>query len=258
MKSSIVFTGLAVAALAAGSSAAVSAGGGGGHHHHDDKVCVVLPAANEFFSELSAADELQHALWWAEWFLGVDGETLQPTTNDDIPAVLDEFLQAGDCDMVVGDFFVGAVMESLAADYPDQRFVALDFEVFDGDPPNARSVLFAADEPSFMAGYAAAALTNTGKVGVYGGVQIPGVTIFMDGFALGIQHYNESMGADVELLGWDIETGTGLFAGTFSDIEVGRPTHPSALRRGCRHRLPRGWCFAVGFARGCADPRGSG
>ena len=38
MKSSIVFTGLAVAALAAGSSAAVSAGGGGGRHHHDEKV----------------------------------------------------------------------------------------------------------------------------------------------------------------------------------------------------------------------------
>ena len=184
MKSSIVFTGLAVAALAAGSSAAVSAGAGGGHHDHDEKVCVVLPASDDFFSELSPADQMQRALRRAERSLGVDGETLQPTTNDDVPAALDEFLQAGDCDMIVGDFFVGAVMEPLLADYPDQRFVQLDNIAFAGDPPNARSVDFATEQPAFMAGYLAAALTNTGKVGVFGGVQVPGVTVFMDAFVI--------------------------------------------------------------------------
>jgi len=46
-------------------------------------------------------------------------------------------------------------------------------------------------------------MTETGIVGTYGGLDIPPVTAFMDGFYLGVQKYNEVKGTDVQVLGWD-------------------------------------------------------
>ena len=45
--------------------------------------------------------------------------------------------------------------------------------------------------PAFLAGYLAAGYSKTGKVGTYGGIKIPPVTIFMDGFADGVAYYNQ-------------------------------------------------------------------
>ena len=45
-------------------------------------------------------------------------------------------------------------------------------------------------QAAFLAGYLAAGYSKTGKVATYGGLKIPPVTIFMDGFADGVAHYN--------------------------------------------------------------------
>ncbi len=59
-----------------------------------------------------------------------------------------------------------------------------------------RELTFSTDQAAFLAGYVAAAMTETGKVGTYGGINIPTVTIFMDGFQAGIEYYNEENGAE--------------------------------------------------------------
>ena len=216
-----LFTGLVLAALIAGPATAISASGGeGGHNHQEpDRVCVVLPSADRL--DMGKGDEMLRALRRAEHRFGIESVTVQPVTNDDIPLVLNGLLGTGNCDMVAGDFFVGFAMEPIVADYPDQRFVALDFPAFVGDPPNARGVDFAHEDGSFLAGYAAAAMTKTGTVGVFGGMQFTSVTAPMDAFALGIQHHNDVKGTSVQLTGWDPGTEVGLFAGTFEDVSVG-------------------------------------
>ena len=40
--------------------------------------------------------------------------------------------------------------------------------------------VFASDQAAFLAGYLAASLTNTGMVGIFGGMQIPPLTAYMD------------------------------------------------------------------------------
>ena len=40
-------------------------------------------------------------------------------------------------------------------------------------------------------------------LGTFGGINIPTVTIFMDGFQAGMDHCNAEKGAAVELEGWD-------------------------------------------------------
>ena len=55
---------------------------------------------------------------------------------------------------------------------------------------NLKPLVFNTAQSSFMAGYLAAGMSQTKKVGTFGGLKIPTVTIFMDGFAQGVEHYN--------------------------------------------------------------------
>ena len=45
-----------------------------------------------------------------------------------------------------------------------------------------------------LAGYLAAGVSKTGKIGTYGGLPIPPVTVFMDGIYAGIKYYNQENG----------------------------------------------------------------
>ena len=68
-----------------------------------------------------------------------------------------------------------------------------------------------------MAGYLAAGMSQTKKVGTFGGLKIPTVTIFMDGYAQGVQYYNEQKSDDGP--GARLERG-----------QAGRPVRPGDSR----------------------------
>jgi len=88
-------------------------------------------------------------------------------------------------------------------------------------PVNVKELTFQTDEAAFLAGYVAASVTKTGIVGTFGGEEIPTVTIFMDGFALGVEYYNQQHGTDVKLIGWDPYYRVGQFPGMFDDVHKG-------------------------------------
>ena len=180
-----------------------------------------------------------------------------PADNSELPAVIDGFVQSGGCDLIIGDFVAGFAMEPFVGAYPDQRFSALDY-IFDGDPTNARGVYFAADEPSFMAGYAAAFLTTTGAVGVFGGIQIPPVTLFMDGYALGVDYYNDQTGSDVQVVGWDPDSETGLFAGSFTDPALGYDAAQTLFDAGADTVLPVAGALQLGALEAAEDRKAAG
>ena len=82
--------------------------------------------------------------------------------------------------------------------------------------PNVLGLTFAVEQASFLAGYAAAATSVSGTVGTFGALDIPPVTQFMAGFTAGVDYYNDQTGAAVAVLGWDPESGAGLFTGNFT------------------------------------------
>jgi basic membrane protein A len=84
----------------------------------------------------------------------------------------------------------------------------------------------------------AAALSKTGKVGTYGGIPIPTVTIFMEGFANGVAHYNLMKNKDVKVLGWNTETKTGTFLGGFDDTTKALQTSISLEQQGADFIFP--------------------
>ncbi|MBQ7463899.1 MAG: BMP family ABC transporter substrate-binding protein [Lachnospiraceae bacterium] len=83
-----------------------------------------------------------------------------------------------------------------AKKHPETKFAIIDQAL--ADPvENVTGVTFRAEEPSFMAGYIACAVTQSGQVGFVGGV--PGDTIdaFQYGYEAGVAYANKELGKDV-------------------------------------------------------------
>jgi basic membrane protein A len=86
--------------------------------------------------------------------------------------------------------------------------------------PNLLGLTYDTNQDGFLGGYEAAATSKTHVVATYGGIQFGSVTIYMDGFAYGIDYWNahKPKGAkNVTLLGWDEETQKGTFIGSFTN-----------------------------------------
>jgi basic membrane protein A len=116
-------------------------------------------------------------------------------------------------------------------------YAIVDFAYFDEKgnntaPPNVKGLTFNTAEPSFLAGYLAAAKSESGAVGTFGGLNIPTVTIFMDGFAQGVEYYNEENGAEVQVLGWNRESKDGSFTEDFESTTKGQNIGEELIAQG--------------------------
>lgn len=158
-----------------------------------------------------------------------------------------------ECDFIlaVGGLMAEATAEVASAN-PDQQFGIVDAKL--PDNPNVYPMQFDTAQAAFLAGYLAAGYSTSGVVATYGGLNIPPVTIFMDGFADGVAHYNEENGAEVELLGWDKEAQEGSFAESFTDQNAGRALSDAFVAQGADVIMP----VAGGTGLGTASAPGAG
>jgi basic membrane protein A len=113
--------------------------------------------------------------------------------------------------------------------------------------------VYSTDQGAFLAGYVAAAMSKTGKVGTFGGINIPPVTDFMDGFALGVQYYNQENNANVEVLGWDVAAHDGLFTGNFESTDDGRRMGETLMDEGADIIMPVAGPVGLGTAAAVKD-----
>ncbi len=167
---------------------------------------------------------------------GWEASVLQSTYMPDFEKNLKAFAGA-DCNLIIS---LGTMVETIQTEAeanPGQKFMITDF-MFDPPLNNVWMQVYATDQAAFLAGYAAASVTKTGKIGVFGGIDIPQVTDFMDGFALGAAYYNEKNETGVELIGWDAEKHEGLFAGDFCCTTEGRQIARQLLEKGADVILP--------------------
>ncbi|WP_285666322.1 BMP family lipoprotein [Actinorhabdospora filicis] len=160
---------------------------------------------------------------------GINATYAQSNTEADYEPNLQNAVD-NNCSLIVA---VGGLMadatKKLATAHPDKQFAIVDAKI---DLPNVRSMEFNTAQNSFMAGYLAAATSKTGKVATYGGLKIPPVTIFMDGFAEGVKYFNEKKGKKVELLGWDEAKQEGTFAESFIDQQKGKALTETFVSQG--------------------------
>jgi basic membrane protein A len=165
---------------------------------------------------------------------------------------LTEFASQGYDLVIASGFFLGGDLAKVAAQFPDVKYSIVDYTYPDpfGVPegvvgnaeciPNVMGQVFKTDQAAFLAGYLAAGMTKTGKIGYFGGAKIPTVTIFGVGYQMGMEYYNEVHGTEVELIGWDNETGEGLFTGDFVDLTKGKEATESLFDEGADIFIPVG------------------
>ncbi len=204
--------------------------------------------------------------------LGVEGKYLESQQQTDYETNIREFLdQKYDLIVTVG-FLLGPATAKAAMENPTQSFAIVDYSYPDCWPgavvgkdcgsdkelPNVLGLTFSTDEASFLAGYLAAGMTKTGKVGCFGGIPIPTVTIFMVGFEKGVQYYNQKHGTNVQVLGWKTDPakagcGDGSFTGNFESTDDGRKFAQNLMDEGADIIMPVAGPVGLGTAAACKE-----
>lgn len=139
-------------------------------------------------------------------------KNLESKKDGDYASNIDLFVTDGCQQITTVGFNMGEITKTKASENADIQFSIVDFAY---DPPiaNVTGIVFATEQAGMLAGYLAAGVSATGKIGTYGGLPIPPVIDFMKGLYAGIAYYNKENGTKVELLGWDPATpDTGVMA----------------------------------------------
>lgn len=118
-------------------------------------------------------------------------------------------------------------------------------------PKNLKALTFDTAQPSYLAGYLAAAESQSGIVGTFGGQNIPTVTIFMEGFRQGIEKYNKDNGKDVKLIGWDGKNGS--FTDDFENKSKGQTIAQQEIQQGADIIFPVAGTAGLGGLQAAKD-----
>jgi len=199
--------------------------------------------------------------------LGVDGKYLESKDQSDYAKNIQQFLTEKDDLIVTVGFLLGVDTATAAKANPNTKFAIVDYTYPDCYPgavegkdcgsstdiPNVRGLAFQTDQAAFLAGYAAAGMSKTGKVGTFGGIKIPTVTIFMKGFEAGVKYYNQQNNKTVTLLGWNTAKDDGLFTGNFDSTDDGRKFAESLMQEGADIIMPVAGPVGLGSAAVCKE-----
>lgn len=217
-----------------GSTAA--AGGDSGEF----KACMVSDAGG--FDDKSFNQTSYKGLTDAKSQLGIEIGQVESSNTADFAKNIQSMVDAN-CNIIVTvGFLLSDDTMAAAKANPD-----IEFAIVDDNPEGAAEVtnlkplVFNTAESSFMAGYLAASQTKTGKVGTFGGMKIPTVTIFMDGFAQGVNYHNEQKNTQVQVLGWDAGRQDGQFVpqpNPFENVAGGLQTAQNLTSQGADILFP--------------------
>jgi basic membrane protein A and related proteins len=173
--------------------------------------------------------------------------------NDYTPNLTAETSKGCDTVIAVGGLMTEAV-QKIAKKNPNQHYAQIDSA---STGPNVYGLQYNTAQGGFLGGYLAAAMSKTGKVATYGGLNIPPVTIYMDGFWEGVQYYNKQKGKNVQVLGWDEQNQKGgTFANSFTDANKGKQITQQFQQQGADIVFPVAGGTGVGSAAAAAASNG--
>ncbi len=105
-------------------------------------------------------------------------------------------------DLVVAAGFLQAdAINAASGEYPNVRFVLIDEEAT--PRPNVRSVMFKDQEGSYLVGYLAGTMSQTATVGFVGGMDVPLIRNFAQGYELGVRAACPECRVIIEMVGDD-------------------------------------------------------
>ncbi|MGI8948404.1 MAG: BMP family lipoprotein [Ornithinimicrobium sp.] len=226
----------------------------------DFQACMVSDAGG--FDDQSFNQSGAQGMESAESELGIQTTLVESQSDADYDSNVSTLVSQG-CNLIFGvGFLLEDAVQSAAEDNPETNFALIDSAFSDAEfnpveLDNAKPILFNTAEASFLAGYLAAGTTESGTVATFGGVQIPSVAVFMDGFADGVTRYNEDEGTDVQLLGWDKEAQNGAFSGDFDNQAQGQTLTEQFIAQGADIVMPVAGPVGLGAAAAAESEEGT-
>jgi len=170
---------------------------------------------------------------------GIEVKFLESRANTDYARNIQQFINEK-CDIIITvGFLLADDTKAAAQANPKVRFAIVDY-AYDPPIPNVEGLIYATDQAAMLAGYVSAAWSKTGKLATFGGINIPPVTAFMDGFVAGANYYAKQKGKTITVLGWDPVAKTGSFTGNFESTDDAKNLTLGFLQEGADVILPVG------------------
>lgn len=145
--------------------------------------------------------------------LGIQGRFLESNQDADYVPNIEIFID-DEVDLIIGvGYTTASAMLDAAKLYPDRNFVMIDTNYEEEGqeiPDNMLCVTFDEKEAAYLVGLIASKMSETNKVGFIGGMKIPNITRFEEGFAAGV----EAGGKGTKLLS--------QYANNFDDASLGK------------------------------------
>lgn len=137
----------------------------------------------------------------AQQQLGVEIKELAAVANDTDDLRLERLrlLASNGCNPVIAAGMVySTAIATAAKEFHGTTFAIIDAEV---PGPNVASLVFAAEQGSYLAGVIAASASKTGKIGFIGGMDIPLINAFKAGYVQGAKSVNPNIMVETAYLG---------------------------------------------------------
>lgn len=150
--------------------------------------------------------------------------------------------ESGANPIVMTGFAFGDVLNTVAPDYPNTKFVIIDAVV---DQPNVRSVVFTEEQGSYLVGMMAALASKSQTVGFIGGMDIPLIRKFACGYAQGVKAVN----ADAKVL----ENMTGTTPAAWNDPVKGAELTKAQVAQGADVIYAAAGSTGIGILQAAAD-----
>ncbi len=175
------------------------------------------------------------------------------SSNDYTPNLNAEVSKGCDAIIAVGGLMTDNV-KAVAAKNPNVHFAEVDSA---STGPNVYGIQFNTAQGAFLGGYLAAGMSKTGKVATWGGLAIPPVTIYMDGFWEGVQYYNQQNHKNVQVLGWnENKPKSGVFSQSFTDQNKGKQISQTFIQQGADIIFPVAGGAGLGAGAAAKDSNG--
>jgi basic membrane protein A and related proteins len=184
---------------------------------------------------------------------------LSSTSTSDYTPNIDDFLSEHCGIIITVGYDMAAATQTAAKANPKTDFAIVDcpggvakgcpgFSATETEPlKNVDNLAYETNQDAFLGGYLAAAeaksnsIAPQGAVGEFGGMNIPTVTIYMDGWVAGVRYYDKVNHKSVKVYGWyptskgrtaENYTGTGLFTNNFTDDGLGETDTKTLIGEG--------------------------
>ena len=209
-----------------------------------DEPLKVVFVVNGTLGDKSFFDSAAEGMQRMEEELNVESTIIEPGYDRGRwePALADA--ADGDYDIIiVGTFDMVGYLTELAPEYPEKRFIIFD-DVVDyssGDLSNVYSIQYQTSEASYLAGYAAASITESNVLGTIMGAEAGVILEFIVGFEQGAKAANP----DVQVLRAN--------ANSYSDPAKGKELALAQIQQGADIIFPIAGSTGIGALQAARD-----